>query len=75
MYFRRLCAATSFAAHDPRLAAPGCLYLASKVEESVVAARVLLATMRRLRPSWSFELKELLDMEMVCVCVRVCACT
>jgi cyclin C len=55
----------SFARLDPRLAAPGCLYLAGKAEESVVAAKALVASMRRLRPGWPFDLKALLDMEMV----------
>jgi cyclin C len=65
VYFRRLYAGSSFSAHDPHLVAPGCLYLASKVEESVVAAKLLLASMKRLRPAWQYELKDLLDMEMV----------
>jgi hypothetical protein len=41
------------------------LYLASKVEESVIAAKVLLPTMKRLRPAWQYDLKDLMDMEMV----------
>ncbi|KAF8067290.1 cyclin-C1-1 [Scenedesmus sp. PABB004] len=65
VYFRRLFAGSSFSAHDPHLVAPGCLYLAGKVEESVVAARALLASMRRLRPAWPYELRDLLDIEMV----------
>jgi hypothetical protein len=36
-----------------------------QVEESVVAGKLLLASMRRLRPAWHYELKDLLDMEMV----------
>lgn len=36
-----------------------------QVEESVVAGKLLLASMRRLRPAWQYELKDLLDMEMV----------
>jgi hypothetical protein len=39
---RRFYAASSFCRHDPRLVAPGCLYLASKAEESVIAARALV---------------------------------
>jgi cyclin C len=65
VYFRRLYAGSSFSRHDPHLVAPGCLYLASKVEESVVAAKLLLASMRRLRPAWQYELNDLLDIEMV----------
>lgn len=42
-----------------------CSYLASKAEESVVAAKVLVATMKRLRPAWSYEVPQLLDAEMV----------
>lgn len=37
----------------------------TQVEESVVAGKLLLASMRRLRPAWAYELKDLLDMEMV----------
>lgn len=70
VYFRRVYAVTSFSRHDPRLVAPGCLYLASKAEESVIAGKVLLASMKRLRPAWSFELKHLLDVEMVSQCVH-----
>lgn len=65
VYFRRLYASSSFSAYDPHLVAPGCLYLASKVEESVVAAKLLLASMKRLRPTYHYELKDLLDMEMI----------
>jgi hypothetical protein len=36
-----------------------------QVEESVVAGKLLLSSMRRLRPAWHYELKDLLDMEMV----------
>ena len=45
--------------------------LSLQVEESVVAGKLLLASMRRLRPAWHYELKDLLDMEMVggCGCV------
>lgn len=31
----------------------------------MVAGKLLLASMRRLRPAWNYELKDLLDMEMV----------
>lgn len=65
VYFRRVCATSSFARHDPRIVAPGCLYLAAKSEESVVSAKVLLAAMRRLRPGWHVEIKQLLDAEML----------
>jgi hypothetical protein len=65
VYFRRVYVTSSYARHDPRVVAPGCLYLASKAEESVVSSKVLLAAMRRLRPGWPAELKQLLDAEMV----------
>eukprot|EP00879_Flechtneria_rotunda_P006878 GHRR01007223.1.p1 GENE.GHRR01007223.1~~GHRR01007223.1.p1 ORF type:complete len:255 (+),score=70.94 GHRR01007223.1:203-967(+) len=65
VYLRRLYAGSSFSKHNPCLVAPGCLYLASKVEESLVAAKLLLASMHKLRPGWHYELKDLLDMEMV----------
>ncbi|KAI8467900.1 MAG: C type cyclin [Monoraphidium minutum] len=65
VYFRRVYVTSSYARHDPRLVAPGCLYLASKAEESVVSAKVLLAAMRRLRPGWHVELRQLLDAEML----------
>lgn len=42
-----------------------CLLRHVQVEESVVAGKLLLASMRRLRPAWHYELKDLLDMEMV----------
>lgn len=41
------------------------MFLRVQVEESVVAGKLLLASMRRLRPAWHYELKDLLDMEMV----------
>lgn len=65
VYLRRVYATSAFARHDPRVVAPGCLYLASKVEESVVSARALVAAARRLRPAWPADLKLLLDAEMV----------
>lgn len=45
----------------------GCVLVGMwmQVEESVVAGKLLLASMRRLRPAWHYELKDLLDMEMV----------
>ncbi len=64
-YFRRFYAASSFSAADPRIIAPGCLYLASKVEESVVMAKALQQTAKRLKPGWAFDVKALLDAEMV----------
>ncbi|GBF92528.1 cyclin-C1-like [Raphidocelis subcapitata] len=65
VYFRRVYVTSSYARHDPRVVAPGCLYLASKAEESVVSAKVLLAAARRLRPGWPLELRQLLDAEML----------
>ncbi len=65
VYFRRVYVTSSYARHDPRVVAPGCLYLASKAEESVVSAKVLLAATRRLRPGWHVELRQLLDAEML----------
>lgn len=42
-----------------------CVLCVVQVEESVVAGKLLLSSMRRLRPAWHYELKDLLDMEMV----------
>ena len=65
VYFRRFYLTNCFCLTDPRLVFVGCVYLASKAEESVLPAKHLVAFVRRQRPGWSYEMKHLLDMEMV----------
>jgi cyclin-C len=48
VYFWRFYAKTSYAEHDPLLVVPACVYLASKVEESVTHAKIFAAAMRKL---------------------------
>lgn len=67
IFFRRFYLRNNFTSQDPRLIAPGCLYLASKSEESLVAAKVLVASLKKLRPSWSYDVKHLLDAEMIII--------
>ncbi|RRT52942.1 hypothetical protein BHE74_00045035 [Ensete ventricosum] len=57
--------------YDPRLVAPTCLYLASKVEESTVQARLLVFYIKKMYAGASssdekyrFEIKDILEMEM-----------
>lgn len=72
VYFRRFYSANNFAEHDPGVIAAGSLYLAAKVEEAVVGAKQLLNAIRSMGTTWGWpcELKQLLDAEMVGVCVR-----
>lgn len=48
IYFRRFFVAHEFCAHDPRLVAPACLYLACKAEESQLQAKLLFYAMRKV---------------------------
>jgi cyclin-C len=64
-YFRRFYAKNSFTAFDPRLIAPGCLYVASKCEESIIAAKHLVLYMKKLQPSWAYDVPQLLETEMI----------
>nr|CAB3479023.1 unnamed protein product [Digitaria exilis] len=55
--------------YDPRLVAPTCLYLASKVEESTVQARLLVFYIKKMcgagpDDKYRFEIKDILEMEM-----------
>ncbi|RWW08549.1 hypothetical protein GW17_00027996 [Ensete ventricosum] len=61
----------SMTEYDPRLVAPTCLYLASKVEESTVQARLLVFYIKKMYAGASssdekyrFEIKDILEMEM-----------
>ncbi|KAL6845918.1 hypothetical protein ACP4OV_023366 [Aristida adscensionis] len=66
-YFRRVYTRKSMTEYDPRLVAPTCLYLASKVEESTVQARLLVFYIKRMCGSddrYRFEIKDILEMEM-----------
>ncbi|KAF7091585.1 hypothetical protein CFC21_094150 [Triticum aestivum] len=66
-YFRRVYTRKSMTEYDPRLVAPACLYLASKVEESTVQARLLVFYIKKMCGSddkYRFEIKDILEMEM-----------
>ncbi|KAG2636013.1 hypothetical protein PVAP13_2NG416900 [Panicum virgatum] len=68
-YFRRVYTRKSMSEYDPRLVAPTCLYLASKVEESTVQARLLVFYIKKMCGTGSddkyrFEIKDILEMEM-----------
>ncbi|ONM56180.1 cyclin-C1-1-like isoform X1 [Zea mays] len=66
-YFRRVYTRKSMSDYDPRLVAPTCLYLASKVEESTVQARLLVFYIKKMCGSddkYRFEIKDILEMEM-----------
>ncbi|KAL5200857.1 hypothetical protein ABZP36_035211 [Zizania latifolia] len=66
-YFRRVYTRKSMTEYDPRLVAPTCLYLASKVEESTVQARLLVFYIKKMCGSdekYRFEIKDILEMEM-----------
>jgi hypothetical protein len=54
-----------FGVYSMRFEPGHAIFNGLQVEESVVAGKMLLASMRRLRPAWQYELKDLLDMEMV----------
>ncbi|KAK6937847.1 Cyclin, N-terminal [Dillenia turbinata] len=63
---RRAYTKKSMTEYDPRLVAPTCLYLASKAEESPVAARLLVFYSRKVYTDerYKFEIKDILEMEM-----------
>ncbi|KAJ6973781.1 cyclin-C1-2-like isoform X1 [Populus alba x Populus x berolinensis] len=65
-YMRRVYTRKSMSEYDPRLAAPTCLYLASKAEESTVQARVLSFYIKKLYSDekYRYEIKEIFEMEM-----------
>jgi cyclin C len=65
IFFRRFYLRTSFCRHDPMIVAPSCLYLASKTEESITVAKHLVQYIKKLRPAWPYDAKDLLDYEMV----------
>ncbi|KXZ56547.1 CYCC1 protein [Gonium pectorale] len=65
VYFRRTYLCNDFCRMDPRLVYVACLYLACKAEESLLAAKHLVVHAKTLRPKWAFDVKDLLDMEMV----------
>ena len=65
IYFRRFYLKNCFCLTDPRLVFVGCVYLAGKAEESVLPAKHLVTFVRKHRIGWNFEMKHLLDMEMV----------
>ncbi|GAQ90210.1 Cyclin family protein [Klebsormidium nitens] len=68
-YMRRMYVSKSLCEYDPRLVAPACLYLASKAEESVAQAKLLVFYAKKLKPgpengAYQLEVKDLLDMEL-----------
>ncbi|GAX79776.1 hypothetical protein CEUSTIGMA_g7216.t1 [Chlamydomonas eustigma] len=65
IYFRRFYLRNCFCHVDPRLVYVGCVYLASKAEESVLPAKPLVAFMKKHRLGWNYDIKNLLDIEMV----------
>ncbi|GIL42704.1 hypothetical protein Vafri_638 [Volvox africanus] len=65
IYFRRAYLCNNFCRMDPRLVYVACLYLACKAEESLLAAKHLAVHAKTLRPKWSYDVKDILDMEMV----------
>jgi cyclin C len=71
VYFRRFYLRNCFCHVDPRLVYVGCVYLASKAEESVLPAKPLVAFMKKHRPGWNYDIKNLLDIEMVISCSRL----
>ncbi|KAI4329890.1 hypothetical protein MLD38_028223 [Melastoma candidum] len=65
-YMRRVYTRKSMSEYDPRLVAPTCLYLASKAEESMVQAKLLVFCIRKqcADDKYRFEIKDILEMEM-----------
>uniref|UniRef100_A0A6M2EI19 B-like cyclin n=1 Tax=Populus davidiana TaxID=266767 RepID=A0A6M2EI19_9ROSI len=65
-YMRRVYTRKSMSEYDPRLAAPTCLYLASKAEESTVQARVISFYIKKLYSDekYRYEIKEIFEMEV-----------
>lgn len=68
VYFRRVYLCNNFCRLDPRLVHVACLYLACKAEESQLAAKHLVVCAKKQRPNWNYDVKDLLDMEMVRAC-------
>lgn len=65
IYFKRVYLCNNFCRLDPRLVHVACLYLACKSEESLLAAKHLVACAKKQRSAWLYDVKDLLDMEMV----------
>ncbi|XP_010552037.1 PREDICTED: cyclin-C1-2 [Tarenaya hassleriana] len=65
-YMRRVYTRKSLTEYEPRLVAPTCLYLASKAEETVVHAKLLVFYIRKLYADdkYRYEIKDILEMEM-----------
>lgn len=64
VYFRRTYLCNNFCRMDPRLVYVASLYLACKAEESLVQAKHLVGHAKSYR-KWPYDVKDLLDMEMV----------
>ncbi len=54
----------------------GCLYLASKAEESLLGAKHFVFTAQRKwgKAAWPYDVKHVLDAEMVCAGVLLLYC-
>jgi len=63
VYLKRFYSKNSFVDYDPRLIGPTCLYLASKVEECVVQARVFVAAIRHIDPKFPYTANQILECE------------
>ncbi|KAG2442738.1 hypothetical protein HXX76_002820 [Chlamydomonas incerta] len=64
VYFRRTYLCNNFCRMDPRLVYVASLYLACKAEESLMQAKHLVGHAKSYR-KWPYDVKDLLDMEMV----------
>jgi len=62
-YFRRFYVNNSFIDFDPRLIAPTCLYLASKVEECITHACIFEKAMKSIDKEWPYSMTEILEAE------------
>jgi len=63
VYFKRFYIKNSFLHYDPRLIAPTCLYVASKVEECSLQAKVLCMKLKGMDVSYSYTMQDMLECE------------
>lgn len=63
VFFRRFYLENSFIEFDPRLFAPGCLYLAAKVEECITHARNFERKMQEIDAHWPYNMNDILESE------------
>ena len=67
VYFRRFYYRHSFLDHDPLLIVPTALWVASKVEECSLQAKVLLSHLAHLDMENNYELQHMLDAEFLLI--------